>query len=152
MGHNKHTKVQGNYNSSPEQLKNLRKFSDMSKEELVELSRRGAAASKEARKRNDIFRAAAVWLSEQPAFQSENDIVEALRTQFPALTNAQAMTAAVMKRAIDDGDAKAYATIRDTTGETPNSLLNLSGDQAMTITIRTLDEAEPPAEPSAETE
>ena len=140
MGHNKNTRVKGNFHSSPEQLKNLRKFSDMPKDELVELSRRGHEKAMETRKQNAVFKNAAVWLAEQPAFKSENEAVEALREQFPGLTNAQAMTAAVMKRAIDEGDSKAYTTIRDTTGELPEQTVNMKGDGAMTITIKTLDE------------
>lgn len=132
-------KSKKDYHPSPAQLANLRRFDEMSPEEHRELSARGGRASKATQHQKFVFKQAARWLMSEPAFACENDAVNALKERFPDLTNAEAMTAAVMKKAIDEGDAKAYSVIRDTTGEIPTQNVNLTNDEPMTITIKTVE-------------
>lgn len=84
------------------------------------------------------FKQAAEWLLEMPAFATDNDAVAALIKKFPEMSNTDAMTAAVIMRTISEGDAKSFATIRDTTGEVPVANVNVANSEPMVINIKTI--------------
>ena len=139
MGQNKHT---GRRNRpTPAQLANLRSTDKMTPEERRAFSQKGVAAMQAKRKQAKTFKQAALWLMDLPAFKdkaSESIISKELLKQFPDMNNAEAMTAAVMVRAIVDGDPKAFAAIRDTTGELPAQSVNITNTEPMTINIKTI--------------
>ena len=134
---NKHTGRKTN--SSPASLANLRPFNKMSKEEMNAIREKGLKKAREVQAQKQAFRKAAEWVSGLPAFKTDNEHIEQLRKLYPELTNAQAMTAAVVGKALGEGDPKAYATIRDTSGEAPNVAANLSSSEPIQITIKTVE-------------
>lgn len=125
-------------NNSPNQLAQLKTFADRDPEELREISRKGGlACQKQARERRKL-RQTVEWLLDQPAFATNNDAVNALREQFPDLTNGEAMSAAVIAKTINEGDAKNFTVLRDTIGEAPVYQNNLPSEP-ITINIKTVD-------------
>lgn len=135
--HNKHSGRHAH--NTPAQLANLRQFNSLSPEEHHALSVKGGKSrAKQAAERRTL-KAQVEWLLNEPAFKSTNEAVEALRAKCEAeeheLTNAQAMTAALVAKAIQEGDAKAYVAIRDTSGETVAN----NASEPITITIKTVE-------------
>lgn len=129
--------------ATPQQTANitdttLDKLAKTDPDRAREIHSMGGKASRKKAQERAHFRQAAIWLAGMPAFKTDNEAVEALREKFPEITNAQAMTAAVMKRAMQEGDAKSYVAIRDTAGETPASALDLSNGP-LEISIKTVE-------------
>lgn len=125
-------------NATPNQLANLQTFGKISPELQHERSVAGGKARAAQMAKERTFKEAAKWLMTLPAFATDNEAVNALKEQFKDLDNAEAMTIAVMKKAIDDGDPKAYTTIRDTIGELPCQTVNVASAEPMTINIKTI--------------
>lgn len=138
---NKHTGRKTN--SSPAQLANMRRFDQMSPEEHRAICRKGGLAGGKKRmediKRRNTFKQAVEWAASLNAFHSQNEAVDAILKQYPDLDNTQAMAIAMVKKAVDDGDPRAFTALRDTVGETPQQALSLSNSEPMTINIKTVD-------------
>lgn len=133
------------YHSSPRQLANLSptNFAIIDKQKHLEISSKGgknsAQKKRERREAAETFKQAATWLlKRQVNKKSQNEIVQLLQEEFPDLNNLEAMTAAVLYKAINEGDYKAYSTLRDTTGELPAQLVNVRNEEPMTININTV--------------
>lgn len=133
------------YNSSPRQLENLKKnnFANRDPAEVRAIASKGgknsAARRRERREAAETFKTAVKWLMKRPVGKTENEIVQELKAEFPDLNNLEAMTAAVMAKAINDGDYKAFTTLRDTTGELPEQTVNLRNEEPMVINIKTVE-------------
>lgn len=133
------------YHSSPRQIANLSptNFALIDKQKHLELSSKGGKISaqkkRERREAAETFKQAATWLlKRQVGKKNQNEIVQLLLEEFPDLNNLEAMTAAVLYKAINEGDYKAYSTLRDTTGELPAQLVNVRNEEPMTININTV--------------
>lgn len=133
------------YHSSPRQLANINpnNFATIDKQKHLEFSSKGGKVSaqrkRERREAAETFKQAATWLlKRQVNKKSQNEIVQILLEEFPDLNNLEAMTAAVLYKAINEGDYKAYSTLRDTTGELPAQLVNVRNEEPMTININTV--------------
>lgn len=133
------------YNSSPRQLENLKKnnFANRDPAEVRAIASKGgknsAARRRERREAAETFKTAVKWLMKRPVGKTENEIVQELKAEFPDLNNLEAMTAAVMAKANNDGDYKAFTTLRDTTGELPEQTVNLRNEEPMVINIKTVE-------------
>ena len=133
------------YNSSPRQLENLKKnnFANRDPAEVRAIASKGgknsAARRRERREAAETFKTVVKWLMKRPVGKTENEIVQELKAEFPDLNNLEAMTAAVMAKAINDGDYKAFTTLRDTTGELPEQTVNLRNEEPMVINIKTVE-------------
>lgn len=127
-------------------LANLRPFETLSPEEARAIRSKGGKISQQRKRENKTFKETVQWLMEQPAFATTNDIINALKEVYPDITNAEAMSAAVMGKVLNEGDARAYTTIRDTSGEVPDAFAGLKGDASLTITIKTLDDDKTPSQ------
>ena len=128
----------GKQNSSPNQLKNLQVFGKIPPEVQRERSRKGAAASNAVQKRKRTLRQSLEWLLNEPMFDTDNDAVNAIKEKFPDMTNGDAMNVALIAKAVSEGDAKAYTSLRDTAGEMP-SLFGGLDSEPITIRIETVE-------------
>lgn len=125
-------------NITEAQKAHLKTFAERDPEELREISRKGGLARQEQAKERRRFKQIVEWLIDQPAFATDNEAVNALKAQFETVTNAEAMTAAVIAKTINEGDAKNFTVLRDTIGEAPvyqNSLPS----EPITINIKTVE-------------
>lgn len=129
--------------SSPAQLANLRTFDKMDPVARKEMQRRagrkGAEVANARRAKAKTFKEAAEWVMKLPAFDTDNDTVNALKVAYPDLTNAEAMTIALTAKTISEGDHRAFTTIRDTSGELPEQTVNVKNHEPMTINIKTVE-------------
>lgn len=125
--------------NTPAQLANLRVFGQLSPEEQRELSSRGGKAAQAVLREKRNFKKAVQWLMDMDAFETDNAAVEGLRKNFPDISNAEAMTAALMYKAMIEGDARAYAVIRDTSGEVPTTSVSTASLEPITINIKTVE-------------
>ena len=128
------TKQKGEY---PPWLKQF-DFSNMTREQRLEYARMAAAASADARGKKATFKAALEMLLDMPVLEG-NPVGEALKPLFPKLTNRDALSIAIMAKAIQEGDIKAFAAIRDTTGELPVQTVNVTSDKDMVIKVETVE-------------
>lgn len=129
----------GKRNNTPKQLANLMTFGQIDPELQREWSSRGGKARQKQRKERQTLKECVEWLLNEPSFATDNDAVNALRAKYADLTNGEAMTAAVIAKTINEGDPRAYTTIRDTNGEAPNALHNLTPMEPITINIKTVE-------------
>lgn len=129
----------GRKQNNPNYKKNLIQFDQMTPEQRTEMARKGAAASNKRQQQARDFKEAVRWLMSETKFSTENDAILALREKFPDITMGEAMAASVMQKVIEEGDARGFSVIRDTSGEIPAQNVNLSNNAPMTINIKTVE-------------
>lgn len=118
--------------------KNLMTFGKIDPEIQREWSSRGGKASQAVQAKKRTFKQAAEWIMSLPAFETANDAVLAIKEQFPDIDNSEAMTVALVSKAINEGDVRAFTAIRDTTGELPEQTVNVANSAPMEIKITTI--------------
>jgi len=118
--------------------KNLMTFGKIDPEIQREWSSKGGKAAQAVLAKKRTFKQAAEWIMSMPAFDSTNATVEAIRAQFPDIDNTDAMTIAMVSKAINEGDVRAFTAIRDTTGELPEQTVNVSNQAPLEIKITTV--------------
>ena len=127
------------YKHSEAQMRGLIKFNEMDPERHRELSAKGGRAVQKMYRERETFQKTTEWLLSQAAFNTSNETVEALKKEFPDLSNQEAMAVAVIAETIRTGDSKGFVAIRDTVGESPAQNVNLQNQEPLTINIKTVD-------------
>nr|DAH43596.1 MAG TPA: hypothetical protein [Caudoviricetes sp.] len=87
-------------------IENLKPFGTRTEEEEREMRRRGGIRSGQTRARNKLLKDILAMLL-------------AKKTPDQDITNEEAICLALIQRAIEQGDPKAFETIRDTLGQKP---------------------------------
>ena len=124
---------------TPAGLANLRPGNTRTYEENRALGLKGAEKAKENREHKKTFKAALEWALDLPAMPTENEEIERIRTQYPDITNREAMAIAMARETLKEGNVRAFVAVRDTTGELPAQTVNVQGNEPMTINIKTID-------------
>lgn len=125
---------------------------NQSPERQRELRSMGGKASQAVQKQKRNFQQAIKWAMDMPAqdlLNFKDTTINLLVKQFPDMTVAEAMAIKTSQRAIKDGDAKALAILRDSVGELPSQTVKLQQNDPVSITIRTVGEADEPASADA---
>ena len=127
---------------------------NQSPERQRELRSMGGKASQAVQRQKRNFQQAIKWAMDMPAqdILTHNDrLINQLVQRFPDMTAAEAMAIKTTRKAIQNGDAKALAILRDSVGELPSQTVKLQQNDPVSITIRTVGEAAEPA-PTTEEE
>jgi len=111
---------------------------DRPEAERKALASKAGKASAAKKQYNKTFKQALQWALEMPALKGNPD-VEKIRKQFGQVTNRDAIVIALTAKAIKEGDVKAFAAIRDTTGELPAQTVNVKNTEPIKISIETVD-------------
>lgn len=113
-------------------------FNQLDPETKRAIQSKGGKAAAEKRAYEKTFKAAMEWALDLPAMKG-NPMVERVRKEYPGLTNRDAIAIAMTAEAIQKQNVKAFLAVRDTTGELPAQTVNVTTNEPMTITIKTVD-------------
>ena len=109
-------------------------YDHLTAEQRLEYQRR----SKENKGKKATFKAALEMLLDMPVLEG-NPVGDALRPIFPDLTNRDAVSIAMIAKAISEGDVKAFQAVRDTMGELPVQTVNVKSDDNFVIKVETVE-------------
>ena len=123
---------------TPKQLANLKSFtSDQDREAARRNGAKGGQVYAENVKRRKKLTEAAKWLLGQKDIISDDDIKDKLaELGIEGATNAEALMLVALRKAAR-GDVEALKFVRDTGGEAPKNMVELSGD--MDRPVATMD-------------
>ena len=116
--------------------RNLKKFSDMPKERLKELTKKGGKKSAEVRRNHKFLKD----LSEELLNGKPNrEQIKAIKELYPnipkdEITNGMAILAANLEKALQ-GDVRASVFLRDTAGQKPVDRLDIKEEGMTHITV-----------------
>ncbi len=113
-------------------LANLKPFNAMSKEEHSELSRRGALKTAEIKRQKRTMKESALSILELSVKREEAETITSnpeLIEKLPEDLQLQdLMNLSLAKEVIENGNARAYEALRDTSGQRPKDQVEIEAD------------------------